>query len=173
MHAYKGYIRRMLKDPVMFVILFHIFATFVHFITWASSYGGVNGGGPTSNIRVAEFDDVVMSMVGLSGWLSLLYFARGYQPLGQLVVLLEMSLISVGKWLFVYVLLNFGFTLAFYACMFGTTYSMAPARWAIPGADGFSPLNPMKNIGYDHTGIRHCSDMLSCECPMPPTSAYF
>lgn len=145
-HAYKGYIRRMFKDPISFILLFHIFATFVHFITWASAYGGVNGHGP-KNMRVAEFDDVVVSMVGLSGWLSMLYFARGYQPLGQLMAVLELCLVSVAKWLFVYLLLNFGFTLAFYACVFGTTYSTAPGTWAMPGTEGYLPPNPLKNIG--------------------------
>lgn len=50
----------------------------MHFITWASAYGGVGGSGPSST-RTAEFDDVVLSMMALSGWTSVLYYARGFQ----------------------------------------------------------------------------------------------
>jgi hypothetical protein len=40
-----------------------------------TSYGGVGGPGPASK-SVKEFDDVVVSMMGLSGWLAVIYFFR-------------------------------------------------------------------------------------------------
>lgn len=46
-HALAGYYRRQLHDPIRLIMLFHEIITFVHFITWASSYGGIGGSGPT------------------------------------------------------------------------------------------------------------------------------
>ena len=46
MHALKGYYGKRLHDPITLVMLLHLILTLVHFIVWASSYGGVNGNGP-------------------------------------------------------------------------------------------------------------------------------
>ena len=147
-HAYHGYLKRCLRDPISFVMLFHLAATFTHFITWASAYGGVEGGAAElkASRRVAEFDDVVVSLMGLSGWLALLYFARGSQATGQLVVVLEACLLQVAKWLGLYAVLNAGFTLAFYACARGSTYAVLGTD-VMPGTANFHPGQPMKNIG--------------------------
>jgi hypothetical protein len=40
-----------------------------------TTYGGVGGAGPASR-AVREFDDVVVSLMGLSGWLAVIYFFR-------------------------------------------------------------------------------------------------
>ncbi len=56
----------------------HLLLTLIHFITWASAYGGVRGPGPGS-AKVAEFDDIIVSLMSLAGWTSVLYFARGVE----------------------------------------------------------------------------------------------
>lgn len=66
---------RMVSDPWLFIWHTHLFLTFVHFITWQTTYGGVHGPGPASR-AVKEFDDVVVSLMGLTGWLAVIYFFR-------------------------------------------------------------------------------------------------
>lgn len=77
-HSLSGYYRRQLRDPTTVMMLSHQLLTLVHFITWASAYGGIEGSGP-SDTRVKEFDDIVISIMGLAGWCSMLYFTRGCQ----------------------------------------------------------------------------------------------
>ena len=48
MHALRGYYGKQLKDPITLVTLLHLVLTLVHFIVWASTYGGVNGNGPSN-----------------------------------------------------------------------------------------------------------------------------
>lgn len=73
----------MIQDPIQFVHVFHHSATLVHFVIWASTYGGVGGGGPGGDsVRLLEFDDVVVSLMALSGWVSMLYYSRGVQVRG-------------------------------------------------------------------------------------------
>ena len=66
----------MVEDPWLFVWHLHLLLTFTHFITWLSSYGGgVTGyAGPSEGIAV--FDDVIVSLMGLTGWLAVIYFFR-------------------------------------------------------------------------------------------------
>ncbi len=45
-YALRSYYARQLADPTTLVMLLHLLLTVVHFITWASSYGGVDGLGP-------------------------------------------------------------------------------------------------------------------------------
>ena len=45
-HALRAYYMRQLADPITLIMLLHLVLTVVHFIVWASSYGGVNGSGP-------------------------------------------------------------------------------------------------------------------------------
>jgi hypothetical protein len=55
---------RKLADPITLLLATHILLTLIHFITWASSYGGVDGAGP-SNPKARQFDDIIISaMVG-------------------------------------------------------------------------------------------------------------
>ncbi len=44
--AISSYFVVQLHDPVTLVMVFHMVCTFVHFVTWASTYGGVGGSGP-------------------------------------------------------------------------------------------------------------------------------
>ncbi len=44
--ALQGFYARQLSDPTSLVMLLHLLLSVVHFVTWASSYGGVNGSGP-------------------------------------------------------------------------------------------------------------------------------
>lgn len=141
-HAYRGYAKRLLHDPISFVHAFHVVTTLVHFVTWAAAYGGVGGRGPR-NVRVAEFDDVVVSGMALSGWLSVLYYARGFQATGQLMVLVEHGMWEVAKFICIYIFLNFGFTLAFYTIVRGTTDAVSPE-----GSGGGDKFDPLSNIGY-------------------------
>eukprot|EP00198_Chlamydomonas_reinhardtii_P002422 XP_001691758.1 transient receptor potential ion channel protein [Chlamydomonas reinhardtii] len=148
LHAYRGYVKRMIQDPIQFVHVFHHSATLVHFVIWASTYGGVGGGGPGGDsVRLLEFDDVVVSLMALSGWVSMLYYSRGVQAVGQLVVLLERCWWEVVKFVCLYFIANIGFTLAFYTCANGATSAI------IGDADrmtalGLSMWDPMGNIGY-------------------------
>jgi hypothetical protein len=66
---------RMLEDPWLFVWHLHLLVTFTHFILWASTYGWIGGPGPSS-MDVKALDDILVSMMGLSGWLAVVYFFR-------------------------------------------------------------------------------------------------
>ncbi|KAI8467692.1 MAG: hypothetical protein J3K34DRAFT_32028 [Monoraphidium minutum] len=112
---------RMLSDPWLFIWHTHLALTFMHFITWQTTYGGVGGSGPASR-SVREFDDVVVSLMGLSGWLAVIYFFRGFKPTGKLAVILERCLVDVARFVSLYVLWNIGFTLAFFTMTRGTLY---------------------------------------------------
>ncbi|GBF97002.1 hypothetical protein Rsub_09799 [Raphidocelis subcapitata] len=93
---------RMLSDPWLFIWHTHLFLTFVHFITWQTTYGGVGGPGPASR-AVKEFDDVVVSLMGLSGWLAVIYFFRGFKATGRLAVVLERCIVDVVRFVSLYV----------------------------------------------------------------------
>lgn len=77
-HSLVSYYRRQAADPSTVIMVVHIMLTFTHFITWASTYGAVDGHGPHS-ANVREFDDIVVSLMALTGWFAMLYFARGAQ----------------------------------------------------------------------------------------------
>ncbi|GIL76046.1 hypothetical protein Vretimale_5686 [Volvox reticuliferus] len=143
LHAYRGYLKRMVRDPIQFVHLFHNCATLVHFIIWATSFDGVNGSA-THNVRLLEFDDVVVSLMALSGWGSVLYYSRGHPAVGQLMVLVEKCWWEVIKFVCIYLILNIGFTLAFYMCRNGSTkVVLGTVTWLASAA-----FDPMANIGY-------------------------
>ena len=96
-----GGFQRMLSDPWLFIWHTHLFLTFVHFVTWQTTYGGVHGPGPASR-AVKEFDDVVVSLMGLTGWLAVIYFFRGFQATGKLAVILERCIVDVGRFVSLY-----------------------------------------------------------------------
>jgi hypothetical protein len=73
-----GYYRRQAHDPLTLCSASHVMLTVVHFLIWVAAYGGVGGTGP-SDVSVRQTDDIILSLVVLSGWISLLYFARGLQ----------------------------------------------------------------------------------------------
>ena len=75
MHAMRGYYGKQLHDPITLVMLLHLILTLLHFIVWASTYGGVNGNGPSnvSNFSAFVFPRTILAWVGLgdghgSGW---------------------------------------------------------------------------------------------------------
>ncbi|GFR48585.1 hypothetical protein Agub_g10488 [Astrephomene gubernaculifera] len=146
LHAYRGYLKRMMRDPIQFVHVFHNTATMVHFVIWAARYGGQGGSG-TTNLRLLEFDDVVVSLMVLSGWMSVLYYSRGYQAVGQLMVLVELCSWEVVKFVCLYFILNIGFTLAFYTCSKGATSVLLGSEPKITSL-GTALFDPMSNIGY-------------------------
>ncbi|KXZ41393.1 hypothetical protein GPECTOR_497g455 [Gonium pectorale] len=146
LHAYRGYLKRMMRDPIQFVHVFHNCATLVHFVVWASCYGGVGGSGST-NLRLLEFDDVVVSLMALSGWASVLYYARGYQAVGQLMVLVERCWWEVVKFVCLYLIANIGFTLAFFTCSRGSTAVLLGREEKFISL-GAGVLDPMSSIGY-------------------------
>mmetsp|Transcript_1453 Transcript_1453/g.3191 ORF Transcript_1453/g.3191 Transcript_1453/m.3191 type:complete len:1024 (-) Transcript_1453:1638-4709(-) len=149
-HSLHGYFRRQAADPILFVMSLHILLTFVHFITWASTYGGVDGSGP-DKVHVQEFDDVIVSLIGLSGWGSLLYFARGFQTTGQLQVLLERCFVELFRFIVLFFLANIGFTLAWYTLLNGTTTltsGAASSSWEDPLDELDTFHQPFSSIGY-------------------------
>ncbi|KAG2493527.1 hypothetical protein HYH03_008341 [Edaphochlamys debaryana] len=141
LHAYRGYLKRMVRDPIQFVHVFHNCATLVHFVIWASCYGGVGGSGST-NVKLIEFDDVVVSLMALSGWMSVLYYSRGHQSVGQLMVIVERCSWEVVKFACLFFIADIGFTLAFYTCSNGMTSIM------LGESNPYGGWDPMKNIGY-------------------------
>lgn len=80
LHAYRGYMKRMARDPIQLVHVFHNCATLLHFIIWATCVDGLDSA-VTFNVLLLEFDDIVVSLMALSGWGSVLYYARGH-PVG-------------------------------------------------------------------------------------------
>jgi hypothetical protein len=114
--------KRMLDDPWLFVWHLHLVLTLIHFVLWVSTYGGVGGPGPASP-AVRAFDDIVLAMMGLSGWLAVVYFFRGCQATGVVAVVLEACFLDLLRFLALFVLWNIGFAIAMYTLHKGTLYT--------------------------------------------------
>jgi hypothetical protein len=65
-----------MADPWLFVWHLHLFVTIIHFITWISSYDYFGADSGPSSYSVRAFDDIIVSMMGLTGWLAVVYFFR-------------------------------------------------------------------------------------------------
>ncbi|KAF8062894.1 TRPV6 [Scenedesmus sp. PABB004] len=168
--TYEGMVR-MVEDPWLFVWHLHLLLTLLHFIIWVASYGFVGGRGP-HDIGVAELDDVVVSMMGLSGWLAVIYFFRGLRSTGKLAVVLERCITDVLKFVSLYVLWNLGFTLAFYTMQNGT---LDVVSGIVRDTEGLLKLSqnepdPFSSIGLTMvtlvnlgTGLSHYEYALTCK----------
>ncbi|KAG1674298.1 hypothetical protein FOA52_013487 [Chlamydomonas sp. UWO 241] len=142
--ALRGYGRTQASDPITLVVMFHLVATVVHFITWAASYGGTGGAGPSS-MRVQEFDDVLLSLVCLTGWGAMVYFARGLRGVGHLQVLLEYCVWQLLKFILLFILADVGFALAFFTVLNGTT----KVTGTLPTRSTYGEDDPMAHgIGF-------------------------
>ncbi|GAX79471.1 hypothetical protein CEUSTIGMA_g6912.t1 [Chlamydomonas eustigma] len=146
-HALHGYYSRQCSDPVTLMMMLHLWLSVVHFTVWASSYGGVNGTGP-SQVRVQEFDDVIVSLIALSGWSSMLYFSRGLQSMGQLHVVLEHCLVELVKFACFFFLADIGFTLAFFTLINGTSVLVPHAQSISDNLAAFEVPYPFSSIGF-------------------------
>lgn len=87
MRPTQAYLSRQLRDPITFVMASHLLLTIIHFITWEITYG-VDGTGPDSQ-SIRTFDDVIVSLMILTGWISLWYFARGTQVRRRKALVME------------------------------------------------------------------------------------
>ncbi|WIA19587.1 hypothetical protein OEZ85_005527 [Tetradesmus obliquus] len=169
--TYEGAVR-MLEDPWLFIWHLHLLLTCMHFLIWVSSYGWIGGPGPKS-MQVREFDDVIVSMMGLSGWLAVIYFFRGLVSTGKLTVLLERCIVDVVKFVGLYVLWNLGFTLAFFTMQNGVlgvapgsvvrnTESLIELSQTEP--DPFSSIgNTMVTLVNLGAGLSHYEYAMTCK----------
>ncbi|WIA39861.1 hypothetical protein OEZ86_013308 [Tetradesmus obliquus] len=169
--TYEGAVR-MLEDPWLFIWHLHLLLTCMHFLIWVSSYGWIGGPGPKS-MQVREFDDVIVSMMGLSGWLAVIYFFRGLVSTGKLAVLLERCIVDVVKFVSLYVLWNLGFTLAFFTMQNGVL-GVAPGS-VVRNTEGLIELSqtepdPFSSIGNTMVtlvnlgaGLSHYEYAMTCK----------
>uniref|UniRef100_A0A7S0RFC8 Ion transport domain-containing protein n=1 Tax=Chlamydomonas leiostraca TaxID=1034604 RepID=A0A7S0RFC8_9CHLO len=145
-HSLAGYYVRQAADPITVLALAHQLLTFIHFITWVSAYGGIDGDGP-SDTRVQEFDDIIVSLMALSGWTCMMYYTRGAKWCGQFAVVIEMCVMEVVKFCGLYFFFNIGYTLAFYAVLNGTTQVVPGAGGAVHAGNNFPVPHPFSSIG--------------------------
>ncbi|MEW5311092.1 MAG: hypothetical protein WDW38_002835 [Sanguina aurantia] len=139
----QAYLMRQLRDPITLVMACHLFLTITHFITWEVMHAA-DGTGPGS-ADVSTFDDIIVSLMILTGWVSLWYFARGSQAAGLVAVILEACIVDVLKFIVIYLVLNIGFTLAFYTLHNGATATAASTTLS---PEGTASTDAFKNIGY-------------------------